>query len=152
MDEFLEYIRRARAELRKQLEELDVAERVYMDQQKQIDPVLPPPSRLTLPGIQIHGTGIVGGDYLNPPPKTIKDMVLKQLNEEYPGGLTALEILDRIQKRWKPVLERTSLSPQLTRLRASGSIQNDKHKWYLVTHTEKENPNASPDDAGEASE
>jgi len=45
-------------------------------------------------------------------------------------GLTALEILDRLNKRWwNGELERTSLSPQITRLK--DKVVNEKGTWKL---------------------
>ncbi len=63
-------------------------------------------------------------------PKTIKEMVVRLLEEAHPSGLTALEILAGIQKRWMPTLERTSLSPQLSRLKNDHLIENRLGKWF----------------------
>ncbi len=136
MAEFLEFVRRRRAELRKQLEELDVAERVYM-QATADEPINPSNlSRLVAAhGFRSNTHRIVG-------PRTVKEMVVQLLDEEYPAGLTALEILDGIKKRWKPDLDRTTLSPQLTRLKKQTSIRNDKTRWFLVVK-ETEAPDGS---------
>lgn len=72
---------------------------------------------------------------------TIKEMVLELLTEVYPQGLDALKILEGIQARWLPGLERTSLSPQLSRLKESGLIRNEDRKWIL----QKEGEGASSD-------
>ena len=124
--EFLEYVRRRKAALRKELEELEVAERVFM-QARADEPVEPS----NLSGWEVdhvlpsNVARIVG-------PRTVKQMVIQLLDEEYPAGLTALEILDRIKKRWKSNLDRTTLSPQLTRLKKQDSIRNDKTRWFLA--------------------
>ncbi len=129
MADFLNFIRQRRAELRRNLEELDVAERVYRESLAE--------------GESEPSLGELFGDIFNQAtawtereryrPKTIKQMILQLLNENYPGGLTALEILDHIRKRWMPTLERTSLSPQITRLKGKNAVTNDKGKWFLVT-------------------
>lgn len=65
-------------------------------------------------------------------PGTIKEMVLAVLKEADPSPLTALEILDRIQRKWMPLLVRTSLSPQLTRLKRAGEILSVRGAWTLT--------------------
>tara|TARA_B100000614_G_scaffold151374_1_gene134212 strand:- start:2710 stop:2970 length:261 start_codon:yes stop_codon:yes gene_type:complete len=67
---------------------------------------------------------------------TIKEMVLELLAEVFPEGLTALEILERIQARWLPGLERTSLSPQLSRLKNEELIANVEGKWRSLRNGE----------------
>ena len=67
---------------------------------------------------------------------TIKEMVLELLAEVFPEGLTALEILERIQARWLPGLERTSLSPQLSRLKNEELIANVEGKWRPLRNGE----------------
>lgn len=54
------------------------------------------------------------------------------VEEIYPRGLTAMELLDQIKTRWKSDLQRESLSPQLTRLKLDDYIWNDKRVWKLV--------------------
>ena len=128
MSDFLSYVRKRRADLQKELADLETAERVFRE--------APEP-----------GGNASGGDPHEPPPvyseqlrenalawaarpKTIKEMVLRLLTEAYPSGLTALEILEGIQKRWMPGLERTSLSPQLTRLKNDALVVNRVGKWF----------------------
>jgi len=55
---------------------------------------------------------------------TIKDMVLEIL-PKHPDGLTALEILAHIEQDFGQSIMRTSLSPQLSRLKSSGKIKRD---------------------------
>lgn len=61
---------------------------------------------------------------------TIKEMVLDILEKEE-GDLTALYILDRINSRTGIDYPRTSLSPQLSRLKAEGKIHREGRFWSL---------------------
>jgi hypothetical protein len=60
---------------------------------------------------------------------TIKDMV-RQILLGRPDGLRAKELLREIQDRFGVTIERTSLSPQLSRLRESGEITLVNGRWY----------------------
>lgn len=64
-------------------------------------------------------------------PKSIKEMVLVLLRENMPRGLTALEILEKINLRWWPHLPRTSLSPQLSRLKQRKEIQHENGMYRI---------------------
>lgn len=66
---------------------------------------------------------------------TIKDMILIVLNESE-SGLSAVVILDEINKRWKKDLVRTSLSPQLSRLKQEGRLIYTNQKWLLAEKDE----------------
>lgn len=61
---------------------------------------------------------------------TIKDMVLEIL-PKHPDGLTALEILAHIEQDFGQSIMRTSLSPQLSRLKSSGKIKRDNFTWTI---------------------
>lgn len=60
---------------------------------------------------------------------TIKEMVRSILRSR-PDGLAAGQILQEIQERFGVAVERTSLSPQLSRLRDSGVVTLDNGRWY----------------------
>jgi hypothetical protein len=62
--------------------------------------------------------------------KTTQEMVLEIL-KEVPDGMSALELLSEVNRRWELGLIRTSLSPQISRLRAKGLLQYDSGKWKL---------------------
>jgi hypothetical protein len=69
-----------------------------------------------------------------PPPRrasqmTIKEMIRSILRSR-PDGLAAGEILQEIQERFSVAVERTSLSPQLSRLRDSGDVTLVNARWY----------------------
>jgi len=64
--------------------------------------------------------------------KTNKQLIYGLLDEAYPRGYTANESLDRIRTRWNPGLKRTTLSPQLSRLKAEELIFNESRQWKLI--------------------
>jgi sugar-specific transcriptional regulator TrmB len=69
-----------------------------------------------------------------PSPKqspTIKDMV-RQILRGRPDGLRSRELLKEIQERFGVSIERTSLSPQLSRLRESEEITLVNGRWYSL--------------------
>ncbi len=121
MDRFLTFIRKRRAEVQRELHDLDVAERIYRDSGVEL-----------IPGqVSLFSTPTSVQ-----PRKSIKQMVLEVLDDVSPHGLTALEILDQIRARWSYELPRTSLSPQLTRLKNDGLIFSDKGVWKRTTTTD----------------
>jgi len=63
-------------------------------------------------------------------PGTIKAEVVKILRA-HPHGLIALDILRLLNETRKIPLERTSLSPQLSRLAKAGHIQRRGSLWYI---------------------
>jgi hypothetical protein len=65
-------------------------------------------------------------------PNTIMDTVLKILRES-PRGLIALDILAKINLNRDQPIERTSLSPQLSRLKQGGFIELEGSTWKLST-------------------
>jgi hypothetical protein len=62
--------------------------------------------------------------------KTSQDMILEVL-ENQPAGLSALDILAEINRRWLPDLPRTSLSPQISRLGQKGKVKQVNGLWRL---------------------
>lgn len=63
---------------------------------------------------------------------TIKQLVVKALGEHLTGGATALELLDFFARKWGRVgIMRTSLSPQLSRLKDDGRIRLEGKVWKL---------------------
>lgn len=117
MNEFLEYVRRRKAILQKELKELEAAERVYLNS-----------------GVQLLGSQelLPLGSDPRPAKPTIIESVFAILSEVDPDGLTALEILERLNARWwGGSLKRTSLSPQLSRMRRNGEIVNEHSVWKI---------------------
>lgn len=76
------------------------------------------------------------------PERTIKEAVIEVLSD-HEGGMTAINILSLINRRFKSAYPRTSLSPQLSRLKADGILERNGIVWRLAT--EKGKP-AHPDD------
>lgn len=131
MNDFLGYVRKRRAELQKELNELEIAERIYRESGVQMMPE--------------------GQHHLFMPvkpfrPPSMKEMVKEILDEMYPHGLTARELLNQIGTRWNAEIKRESLSPQLTRLKNENEIRNDNGVWKRVKQ------DASPAQADEASD
>jgi hypothetical protein len=63
---------------------------------------------------------------------TIKQLVLKALDEQFPSGATANQLLELFRGAWgRTEVVRTSLSPQLSRLRADHKIDRNGNLWFL---------------------
>lgn len=64
---------------------------------------------------------------------TMKDLVIKALTEVFPQGATAGDLLDFFANAWgRNDIQRTSLSPQLSRLKQEGKIRLDGLVWSLA--------------------
>ena len=64
---------------------------------------------------------------------TIKQMVVKALGEHLTNGANANELLDFFTREWgRNEIMRTSLSPQLTRLKIDGKIQRRGKVWFIA--------------------
>ena len=128
MDNFLEYVKQRKAALRRELAELEAAERIYKESGADSDRSL--------------SFNFVSAVEKRP---KIKEAVLQLLREVYPNSLTALEILDRLNRRWwNGSLKRTSLSPQLSRLKEDQEVESRSGKWILNSQ------DTSPERSGEA--
>jgi hypothetical protein len=68
------------------------------------------------------------------PTVTIKEAVMSVL-QSYPNGLPALQILEEINKRNSTNYRRTSLSPQLSRLKQEGKLTQQGINWIPVRRT-----------------
>jgi hypothetical protein len=66
---------------------------------------------------------------------TLKEMILLTLRTRHRGA-DALTILDEINARWNIGLERTSLSPQLSRLKSEGKLHLIGKVWSLAQQDE----------------
>jgi hypothetical protein len=66
---------------------------------------------------------------------TIKELVLKALNEQFHSGASAQELLEFFESAWgRDDIPRTSLSPQLSRLRAERKIDRNGNTWFTREH------------------
>jgi hypothetical protein len=120
--DFLEWIRVRKEALRRELAELEAAERVYL--KSGIESISHP----SLPFELARWPDKTGYTARK---KTIKEAVLEVLRGAPEHGLTANEILNRLQKVYDPEIVRTSLSPQLSRLKEAGKITSDRPYWRL---------------------
>jgi hypothetical protein len=87
---------------------------------------------------------------------TMKQLVRKALGEHFPNGATAAELLDFFANAWgRNDIVRTSLSPQLSRLKQEGIIILRGKTWFLAGTNETlalqapektEPPNANAED------
>jgi hypothetical protein len=64
---------------------------------------------------------------------TIKEMAREVLSGQ-PNGLNSSGILDAIRKTFGREVERTSLSPQLSRLKDDGELALDGEVWFTTDH------------------
>jgi hypothetical protein len=81
---------------------------------------------------------------------TIKALVRKALDEQFQRGATASELLDFFRNAWgRADVVRTSLSPQLSRLKQDGEVILVGQRWMLrrAFHTpdEPDQPKAATD-------
>tara|TARA_R110001606_G_scaffold275969_1_gene424168 strand:- start:1187 stop:1801 length:615 start_codon:yes stop_codon:yes gene_type:complete len=74
---------------------------------------------------------------------TIKDMILEVLGP-IPEGAEALTILQFIKDRFGKDLERTSLSPQLSRLKRDGILDLDGKAWRIASVNDEGPAEAEP--------
>ena len=64
---------------------------------------------------------------------TIKELVRKALSEQFENGATANQLLELFASAWgRNDIVRTSLSPQLSRLRKEGTLFRTGQIWRLV--------------------
>ena len=63
---------------------------------------------------------------------TIKELILKALDEQFKLGATAAQLLDLFASAWgRGDIARTSLSPQLSRLRHEGKLNLEGQTWRI---------------------
>lgn len=66
---------------------------------------------------------------------TLKQLIIKALKEHFPDGATANELIDFFSVAWDRDIQRTSLSPQLSRLKDEGQVRLENNKWFLPLGT-----------------
>ena len=77
----------------------------------------------------------VGGNILRL--GTIKDWTMKAL-EGFPDGLETEAVIEAVRHMGGPLVERSSITPQLSRLKAAGLIMQEGRLWRLPTANEME--------------
>lgn len=81
--------------------------------------------------------------------KTIKDMVMRVLRVR-PSGATAEEIIQLINEHFAVQIERTSMSPQLSRLRQERRLEyGDDKLWRIAPREDAQDENAAEDLSGQ---
>lgn len=80
---------------------------------------------------------------------SLKQLIVKALSEHLRDGATANEMLDFFAMHWGREIMRTSLSPQLSRLKENGIVELRGKVWHL-DRNEKGEAEASPDAGGSA--
>ena len=64
---------------------------------------------------------------------TMKQLVRKALDEHFENGATANELMDFFKNAWgRNDIVRSSLSPQLSRLKREGVVTLDGKRWHLA--------------------
>jgi hypothetical protein len=64
---------------------------------------------------------------------TMKELVRKVLSEHFHNGATTRQMLEFFRDAWGRDIERTNLSPQVSRLSQEGIIGRlDDGRWYLI--------------------
>jgi hypothetical protein len=120
IDRRLRELRDAEAPIRAQLNEIE-RERRELEKTAKLIGIGIADRKLSRENIESYGS----------PKQTIKEAVLEIL-AEWPRGLTAVDILREINNRLNTSYVRTSLSPQLSRLKRERKIEQRGIVWSLV--------------------
>lgn len=84
-------------------------------------------------------------------PKTLKGMAIDILRRHSAAGLTAGQILLAMQRRFDLKIERSSLSPQLSRLKREGILVQEGKYWRRAGAVNKEAAYLGPSKENEPS-
>lgn len=77
---------------------------------------------------------------------TMKQLTIKALRDHFPRGATAQKLISFFSDAWgRADVQRSSLSPQLTRLKQEGVIGLNGKTWYLVTDEKGPDETSEPD-------
>lgn len=71
---------------------------------------------------------------------TLKQMALRALKEHFTEGASAQQLLEYFETAYGRSIERSSLSPQLSRLKEDHEIELEGRLWKLVSPKQKEPP------------
>lgn len=63
---------------------------------------------------------------------TFQDMIIQVLNDQPNNGAEALKILDLIEEKFNKKIQRSSISPQLSRLKGNGVLELKDNVWSLT--------------------
>lgn len=125
--------RKARLQIQRgnaELAECDRFERFYRQAKGASAPPLPPAQGALLVSVDESTGAMEIGPIVPPPGRTLKERIMYLL-EKRPGGLVSQEILKELRAMGDPSLQRTTVSPQLSRLRQEGLVVNQNGVWRL---------------------
>ena len=117
-----DYIAARRAELYQQKQAIEAE----LDVLARMESALPGPSQPT-----IYREEVVENPRRQKFDKSIKEMVLEVLKDG--AGRHAQDVLHEIKTTFGVVVERTSLSPQLSRLKVDGMIDRADGNYWIIT-------------------
>lgn len=127
---------RARAvELDREVETLRAHLKALQEEQRQIDAGLRAMTGilLTPSGADASRQAVIHHARMANPDadkRTIKQLVMEALQGHFAGGATANELLDYFAREYgRDDIVRTSLSPQLSRLKEEGKIRRERRVW-----------------------
>lgn len=75
---------------------------------------------------------------------TFQDMIVDVLNDEPSNGAEALKIIELIKTKHGKVIARSSISPQLSRLKAKGVLVLNNNVWSLTEFYKKNKVTEAP--------
>lgn len=116
---------------RDQLRKAAMAAGVHFEPSSQPESLTTPQPRSFTDQMNEIESSIRGATRRTLPERTIKDAVLEVL-KDMGHGLSALEILTSINTKFETNYPRTSLSPQLSRLKAEGVLDRRGMIWHLA--------------------
>jgi DNA-binding transcriptional ArsR family regulator len=155
MESFPDYIRLRRQELEKQAEPLRAQLKAIEDEIVQLNRAesVIGLSSYVLPAeagsYEVTGNPVAFTHKRRPSENSMRATAARLL-ADYPQGLTAKEILPLLNKELGTDYPRSSLSPQLSRLKAEGQIERDGLVWKLTHQTNEasdNDPSAEPSEA-----
>jgi len=165
--ESLRLLRDRRSELQERLDELRARIGPVEFELKQIDAAIVLMTSVRATGAEASRNSVAHITRLRNPGVehlTIKELVLKALDEHLPNGATSQDFLEVFAREWgRNDIKRTSLSPQLTRLKSENKLvmagrvwvrpkELDKHIGEQVAEMfahENEPSNGKPEDGSE---
>lgn len=140
--ESLRYMRKRRAELQERLDELRAQIGPIEFELKQADAAIALMTDVKPSGAEASRNAVAHFTRQQNPQAehlTIKELVLKVLAEHLPNGATSQQFLEVFAQKWgRTDIRRTSLSPQLTRLKDEGKVVLMGKQWMLPEQFNKQ--------------
>lgn len=95
------------------------------------------------PKEQLYGTVHPGGGRMLVRSGSIKDWIIRALTA-YPDGNDTDAVIEAVRKMGGPIVLRSSMTPQLSRLKAAGLIEHVGRNWRIPRQSEAQK-NETPD-------